>query len=110
MKSRICFLLFVIAAMALAAIPMLHLAVLAFTNDQYSHIVVVPLVSGCLLYARRKEYHSLTDNSSSARLIAVLIAASAVLVRAIAWIDRAVLSVNDALSLAALSFVLLFAA
>jgi exosortase len=107
MKSRL-FLLFLTGAAAFSGLQAWRLAVLAFTTDQYSHILVVPLVTGCLLYLRRRELRLNRVERHASSVIALLIALAAVTIRAFEWIDRGVLSRNDGLSLATLSLVLLF--
>jgi exosortase C (VPDSG-CTERM-specific) len=87
--------------------PLARLMLYATRNELHSHIFLVPLITGYLLYIRRGGL-STAFRSSIAGTVAAGGIGIATLAGAIKW--RAILSVNDDLALMALAFVSLVAA
>ncbi len=87
--------------------PLARLMVYAARHDLHSHILLVPLVSGYLLYIRRKRF-SVACRSSAAGTVTTGGLGAAAMAAALRW--RGSLSPNDELALMALAFVSFVAA
>ena len=101
------FSLYVAGCLALLWVPIWHIASLALTTDQYSHILIIPFVSGYMLYRRRSELSVRAPVSIATRAAGAIAILAGVTVRALGGRFNSLLSINDSLSMAALSFVLL---
>lgn len=87
--------------------PLSRLMVYAASSDLNSHILLVPFISGYLLYLRR-ETRPAASGTSMMGTVAMCGVGMAALAAGIAW--RGSLSINDDLSLMALAFVSFVAA
>jgi exosortase C (VPDSG-CTERM-specific) len=87
--------------------PLTRLIVYAAHSDLHSHILLVPFITGYLLYIQRGR-HSAAYRSSIAGTVTVGGIGIAALAAEIAW--RGSLSINDGLALMALAFVSFVAA
>jgi exosortase C (VPDSG-CTERM-specific) len=87
--------------------PLSRLMVYAAHTDLHSHILLVPLITGYLLYLQRKHL-PVAYGSSIPGAVILCVAAIAALAAGIGW--RGSLSVNDELALMALAYVSLIGA
>jgi exosortase C (VPDSG-CTERM-specific) len=87
--------------------PLFRLMVHAARIDLHSHILLVPLISGYLLYLQRNRL-PVAYRTSIPGAVILCVAAAAALAAGIGW--RGSLSVNDELALMALAYVSLIAA
>jgi len=83
-------------------LPVTRLMLYAARSDLHSHIILVPFVTGYLLYVRRKQ---LPTGHSSSILGTAAFGAIGVAALAAAVVCRSSLSVNDYLALMAFSYV-----
>ena len=105
MKNRhIFFLVFSLATLAIFFTPLLDLFRNSFHNELYSHIVLIPFISGYFLYEKRKELFNNPDYSFRPGIAALL---AGIVLFFIGRSQATVLTQNDYLSvtiLAALVF------
>ncbi|MFZ5998413.1 MAG: exosortase/archaeosortase family protein [Nitrospirota bacterium] len=102
------FLCFNIALAMLFREPLYRLAALSRTSELYSHIPLVPLISGYLVYLRRKEIFSHVDYSPAAGGVPTAIA-SILYIACFAYRDQEnALGLHYSLSLAVFAFIALW--
>jgi exosortase len=70
---NILFLFFNIVAIIIFYAPMMDLIALSLHNEHYSHIILIPLISGYFMYLRKKAIFSDTNYSYTAGIILVLV-------------------------------------
>ena len=97
----------IVAATAAFGQPLARLMLHAAQNDLHSYIPLVPLVSGYLLFIRRRSLESAYGSSIGGTTILCGIGVAAL---AAGTIWRTILSVNDSLALMALAYVSIIAA
>lgn len=73
MKRRnVYFMLFMLVTMAAFAAPLEALLRLSYDNDSYSHIVLIPLISGLLIYFERRKIFACVQYNPGAGAMALL--------------------------------------
>ena len=110
-RQRRCLLLYFsfVVLLGLAYIrPLIALAIYASKTDLHSHIMLIPFISAYLIYIRREQLPA--NYESSPAWAALMFVAGLATSPIVVSFFKTTLSQNDALSLMALSFVLLLTA
>jgi lysylphosphatidylglycerol synthetase-like protein (DUF2156 family) len=94
---------FNILALILFYAPMRDLVTMSLQSETYSHIILIPFISGYFMYLRRKAIFSDTDYAYPVGIILILIGTILYLISKTNGIN---LDQNDYLSLATLSAVI----
>ena len=103
MSSRtILFFVFNIVTIVIFYDYMRKLTTLSFQNELYSHIILIPVVSGYFIYLKRREIFSAAKYSSAAGIVLILIG---VVLYSIGLNQQISLTQNDSLSLIVFSAV-----
>jgi exosortase len=100
---NVCFLFFNIIAAIIYFVPLKDLLLSSFHNELYSHIILIPLVSGYLIFAMRNKIFSETSYSLKYGMALVL---AGIILYLIASTQGLTLNQNDLLSLVTFSTVI----
>jgi exosortase len=103
-RRHVAFALLLTFSIVVFLTPLRMAARLSWTDDRYSHVLLIPLISGFILYIKRAEIFIRPKGRGAARF-SLLLGAAASALSALVW-----LSASDRLAVLILSFVLVLAA
>lgn len=104
MKNKTFYLIFGAAALVLFSAPLRKLLALSFHNELYSHIILLPLVSGYFLFMQRKE---IFEGARYAPVAGVPLIAAGIALYLMGADRNGVLNNNDYLSIMICSFLVI---
>src|SRR3972149_4127964 len=100
-----CFVLFLGLTLALFSAPLTTLIKFSFQQEEYSHVILIPMLSASLLLLERKRMFSRTETQWA---VALPLLVTGVLVYSFGQRYSASLSQNDHLSIATLGVVVIW--